>query len=56
VLENSSVSYGKAAAYRPVIDLLKGYCQVEDRDDTQKAREKVPGKLLALDATLPAFL
>ena len=59
-LESGSVSYGKATAYRPVIDLLKTYFQIEDRDDARKIREKVTGKLLTLDRalepTLPAFL
>src|SRR5262245_50011219 len=60
VLESSSVSYGKATAYLPVRDLLKAYFQLDDRDDGRKAREKLTGKLLTLDATfgltLPAFL
>src|SRR5215470_4839893 len=60
VLESSSVSYGKATAYLPVRDLLKAYCQLDDRDDGRKGREKLTGKLLTLDATLgptlPAFL
>ncbi len=60
VIESGSVSYGKATAYLPVIDLLKAYFQIEDRDDVRKIREKVTGKLLALDdtlgGTLPAFL
>jgi class 3 adenylate cyclase/tetratricopeptide (TPR) repeat protein len=60
VLESSSVSYGRATAYLPVRDLLKAYCQIEDRDDGRKMREKLTGKLLTLDAalgpTLPAFL
>jgi len=60
VLESSSVSYGKATAYLPVRDLLKAYFQIDDRDDGRKAREKLTGKLLTLDATLgptlPAFL
>jgi class 3 adenylate cyclase/tetratricopeptide (TPR) repeat protein len=60
VLESSSVSYGKATAYLPVRDLLKGYFQIDDRDDGRKVREKLTGKLLTLDAalgpTLPAFL
>ncbi len=59
-LESGSVSYGKATAYLPVIDLLKAYCQIESRDDPRKIREKVTGKLLTLDRalepTLPAFL
>lgn len=59
-LESSSVSYGKATAYLPVIDLLKAYFQIEDRDDGRRIREKVMGKILALDEalrpTLPALL
>jgi predicted ATPase len=60
ILESGSVSYGRATAYLPVIDLLKGYFAIEERDDVRKIREKVTGKLLALDKslepTLPAFL
>jgi predicted ATPase len=60
ILESGSVSYGKATAYLPVIDLLKAYFSIEDRDDVRKIREKVTGKLLTLDKslepTLPAFL
>ena len=56
VLESASVSYGKASAYRPVIDLLKSYFQIEDRDDVRRIREKVTGKLLALDEALKPHL
>jgi class 3 adenylate cyclase/tetratricopeptide (TPR) repeat protein len=56
VLEASSVSYGKASTYLPVIDLLKGYFQIEPRDDARKIREKVTGKLLSLDPALEACL
>jgi predicted ATPase/class 3 adenylate cyclase len=60
ILESGSVSYGKATAYLPVIDLLKAYFTIEDRDDVRKIREKITGKLLTLDKalepTLPAFL
>jgi tetratricopeptide (TPR) repeat protein len=52
VLEASSVSYGKTSTYLPVIDLLKGYFQIELRDDVRKIREKVTGKLLSLDRAL----
>ncbi|MEX2220460.1 MAG: AAA family ATPase [Candidatus Rokuibacteriota bacterium] len=54
VVESRSVSYGKATSYLPVIDLLKSYFQVEDRDEPRKIAEKVTGKLLALDETLAA--
>jgi len=60
VLEASSVSYGKATSYLPVIDLLKRYFQLQERDDVEEVRRKVTRKLLALDEslqpTLPALL
>src|SRR3989449_377170 len=60
VLESASVSYGKTTSYLPVIDLLKGYFKIQDRDDLRGIREKVAGKLLTLDdalkPTLPALL
>ncbi len=56
VLESASVSYGKASAYRPVIDLLKSYFQIEDRDDARRIREKLTGKLLTLDEVLKPHL
>ena len=60
ILESGSVSYGKATSYLPVIDLLKGYFNVHDRETHREIREKVTGKLLTLDRdlepTLPALL
>src|SRR5499427_1635147 len=60
VLESSATSYGRATPYLPVIDLLKTYFQIEDRDDGRRTREKLTGRLLTLDPTLgpilPAFL
>ena len=40
VLESGSVSYGKATPYLPVIDLLKAYCRIQERDDPRAIREK----------------
>jgi class 3 adenylate cyclase/tetratricopeptide (TPR) repeat protein len=56
VLESASVSYGKATGYLPVIDLLKGYFKIQDRDDLREIREKVTGKLLTLDRALEPAL
>src|SRR5215217_2141841 len=56
VLASGSVSYGKATAYLPVIDLLKSYCGIESRDDQRRIREKVAGKLLMLDEALRPLL
>jgi predicted ATPase len=52
VLEAYSVSHGKASAYLPIIELLHGYFAIEPADDSRKRREKVTGRLLALDRTL----
>jgi class 3 adenylate cyclase/tetratricopeptide (TPR) repeat protein len=56
VLESASVSYGKASPYVPVIDLLKRYCHVEERDDPRTIRAKVTGQILTLDEALQATL
>ena len=60
IVESGSVSYGKATALLPLIDLLRAYFQIEARDEGRKIREKVTGKLLSLDRalepSLPALL
>ena len=60
VLEGGTASYSKSNVYLPVIDLLKGYFQIEPRDEPRKIREKVTGKILSLDRALepglPAYL
>jgi class 3 adenylate cyclase/tetratricopeptide (TPR) repeat protein len=60
VLESASVSYGKATPYFPVIDLLKRYSHVEERDDVRTIRAKVTGQVLtlapALQDAIPALL
>ena len=52
VLESTSVSYGKATPYFPVLDLLRRYAHVDERDDPRTMRAKVTGQLLTLDETL----
>ena len=54
-LESASVSYGKATPYLPLVELLKGYFRIEDRDDTRTVRG-ITGRLLALDRTLEGSL
>jgi class 3 adenylate cyclase/tetratricopeptide (TPR) repeat protein len=56
VLEAGSVSYGRAASYLPVIDLLKAYFRIQDRDEHREVREKVTGKLLTLDRRMEPIL
>ena len=50
------MSYGKATPYLPVIDLLKSYFKIGDRDDARSIREKLTGKLLTLDRSLEPIL
>jgi class 3 adenylate cyclase/tetratricopeptide (TPR) repeat protein len=56
VLETASVSYGKATSYLPVIDLLKSYFKIQDRDDLRQIGEKVTSTLLTLDEGLKPAL
>ncbi len=60
LVESTSVSYGKATAFLPLIDVLRAYFQIEARDEPRKISEKVTGKLLSLDRalepSLPALL
>ena len=56
VLESGSVSYGKATPYLPVIELLKAYCRIQERDDPRAIRERVAGKLLMLDRAMEPLL
>jgi class 3 adenylate cyclase/tetratricopeptide (TPR) repeat protein len=59
-LEGASVSYGKATPYFPVLDLLRRYMHLEERDKARTIRAKVTGHVLTLDAALqdivPALL
>jgi class 3 adenylate cyclase/tetratricopeptide (TPR) repeat protein len=60
IVESTSVSYGKATAFLPLVELLRTYFQIEASDDARRVREKLTGKLLALDRalepSLPALL
>jgi class 3 adenylate cyclase/predicted ATPase len=52
VLEALSVSYGKATAYLPLVDLLHSYFKISDKDDQRARRAKVTGNVFTLDRTL----
>jgi len=56
LLEAYSFSHGKASAYLPVIEMFHGYFGIDSADDGRKRREKVIGKLLALDQSLEEAL
>ena len=52
VLEASSVSYGKATAFFPVIELLRNYFALPAGEDGAGIQRKVVEQMLALDAAL----
>ena len=56
VLEAYSVSYGKASAWLPVLELLRDYYDIEDADDSARRREKVRARQVALDSALSDVL
>src|SRR5215468_7463012 len=56
IVQSSSVSYGKATAYLPVINLLRGYFQIEARDNARQVRERITGKVFSLDRALEPAL
>src|SRR5713101_5215575 len=52
VLEAYSVSYGKASAYLPLLELLYAYFGIEGADDAAQRRAKVEMRLGSLDPAL----
>lgn len=52
VLEASSLSFGKATPYLPLIDLMKAYFKIEFAENARAIRAKVTGQILTLDEML----
>jgi class 3 adenylate cyclase/tetratricopeptide (TPR) repeat protein len=52
VLESSTAAHGQRTTWLPVIELLRGYFRIDDGDDARTIREKLIGRLLALDESL----
>ncbi len=51
VVKGGSASYGRTTPYLPVIEALKTYLGIHERDDQREIRQRVAGKLLTLDRT-----
>ena len=52
VVEAPAVSYGRAAGYRPGVELHRRYFQIESGDDAATVRAKVAARLRRLDPQL----
>jgi len=51
-----AVSHGKGVPYLPVLELLRAYFGITDRDDDAEARRKIAGTLVLLDEAFQAEL
>ncbi len=49
VLQGSGVAHGKNLALLPILQIVRGYFGIDERDDPRQAREKVAGRLLLID-------
>ena len=60
ILHTQGTAYGQATPYLPIIDLLKRYFHLDDREDRATIRDQVSTHLQSLDdrltPTTPAFL
>jgi len=52
VLRGRSLSYARGTPYLPILELLKTYLGIQERDDPRAVRARVGDRLLALDRTL----
>lgn len=55
VLESGSVSHMRAAAFHPLVDLLRNYFGLTRSADARSINERVIGKLMAMDEALRAI-
>ncbi len=56
VYEAQGQAHGEAIPFLPVLQMLRGYFGIEDRDSERAAREKIAGRLLLLDPDFAADL
>jgi adenylate cyclase len=56
VNEGHCPAHGKTVPYLPVLELLRGIFDIDDRDDDQDARRKIAGELLLLDGSFEELL
>jgi adenylate cyclase len=56
VRQAHGISHGKMIPFLPVLELLRGFFEISDRDGPQVARNKIAGALLLLDREFEAAL
>ncbi len=53
VNEGHAVAHGKNIPYLPMLQVFRGYYGITERDDDRTVREKIAGRMLLLDESLP---
>jgi len=60
VLETGTLSYSKSTSYLPMLELLRNYFELDNRDDPQQVRARVEARIQRLEpslaVTVPALL
>jgi class 3 adenylate cyclase/tetratricopeptide (TPR) repeat protein len=56
VLEGQSASYAKEVSYAPIIDMLKKYFEIQERQDQDEIRAQVANHLHMCDSSLGPFV
>src|SRR5207249_5204190 len=52
VYEAHCVAHGKMIPFLPILEIMRGYFSISERDGDRVAREKIAGRLLLLDREL----
>ncbi len=56
VLQGSGVAHGKNIPLLPILEIVRAYFGIDERDEPRRAREKVAGRLLLIDDSLREVL
>ena len=56
ILETGCLSYRRAAAWLPIIELLRAYFQIEPHDEPRKIENKISGRVYSLDELLIPYI
>jgi adenylate cyclase len=56
VFQGSGVAHGKNLPLLPILEIVRGYFAIDERDDPRQAREKIAGRLLLIDESFREVL
>jgi class 3 adenylate cyclase/tetratricopeptide (TPR) repeat protein len=56
IYEAHCVAHGNMIPFLPALELIRGYCGIEEREDSRTQREKIAGRVVLLDAEMAKTL